>query len=423
MPTTFSFLDSSGNPVSYLNEGSIRPGKTLELMLKLYSTLAVNSVFLSFFPGLMNRTIQTVSGNPVLSAKVIRSDTVGDIKKTAVAKNTTDGILTQTTNKGKIIFYDGVNYVDQTDLASITLPTTASQKLYLGMDEIYRNYYFHHSALGFYTGLYRKYSSASTDFATPGVGGTTLPGDASDGTSGHSANGTLFLGTLTPALAVKCPVNGVWMYWIEVGCTGVTTPAVVDNIYFNYVYEFVYSCLYKTPLIYIKSAAATPIYTADTNYIYLYANRGEIVYNTNPLAAGESLTSDYSYKIPQLATTYTVLFVTPTTVTVNGGAPITVVCDDVTENSNVIDGVSFVFSSSADTDNSFSVQVEPLLKYLWYAPDSTGSPGTYQNMDLSLGNLGSASTTPFWIKFAPSIDTPTTLNSMAISGFCTGTDA
>jgi len=351
----------------------------------------------------------------------MKQDTAGNIQKTDVLKETANGILTKKTDRITAYFYNGSTYTDVSS-GNVTFPKNTTEKLYIGSDYIYRNIYTNQTTPDGGSGLVFKYYNLNdTAFSA-------LPGDASDGTSGQTTAGTYFLGTLTPSIYGKSKINDTYKYWIEVSrTTTTTTPAICDILYWDNVFQFSYPCLFGTPSLYIKSADATPIYTANSAYAYLYGNFGEVVYNSNPLAAGEELTADFSYKLP-IIDDHTVVFSDSTTCAVDGGSNITVVSDGETDNTNVIDGINFRFSSSTNNGDTFTAEISELLKHLWYANDSYGNAGTYQNLDLAMDNGGTTSFIadiiyPFWVKFMLPSDIITTKNSQCVSGYCYATVA
>lgn len=416
MATIFTFRDSDGlTALTTLNLSTLRPGLTLEKLLYLHTTNAVNSVYISMFPGLKNKTVTSIVGSPVSYVRVMKQDTAANVMKEDVLHTDILGELTKKTDRIRAWFYNGSTYTD-VSTGNVTFPANTTARLYIGSDYIYRNIHFKQTTPdGGGANLVYKYSGTS--------GFTALPGDASDGTSAQTTEGTYFLGTLTPALCEKSLINGEYKYWIEISrSTTEATPCICDVVYWDNVFQFAKSLLYGAPTMYIKSADTTPIYTADTSQVYEYNNNGEIMYDTSPLGAGEALTADYSYKLPEIPVTDpVVLFSDSTTCTVDGGSSITVVSDGATDNTNVIDGINFRFNSTTANLDSFSVNISEILKHLWLALDNSGSPGTYGNTDLYLGNLTADSVTPFWIEFRPPSDMDTTNNSQAISAYCHGT--
>ncbi len=419
MAVVYTFYDSDGaTPLTTLNLSSLRPGKTLEKKLHVSPSENVENLTISFFPGLQNKTIINTDGTPVSYVKVMKQDTAGNIMKNDIAKETANGILTKKTDRIKAIFYNGSTYTDVSS-GNITFPANTSEALYIGSDYIYRNLYFNQTTPDGSSGSNLVYQYYNESF-------TSLPGDKSDGTSGQTTPGTYFLGTITPAMWTKTKVNSSineYKYWIKVTRTATeATPAVCDTVYWDNVFQFSYPCLFGTPSLYVKSADVTPIYTENTDYVYIYGNLGEVVYNTNPLSAGEELTSDFSYKLPEIDD-HSVIFSDSSTCAVDGGSDITVVADEETDNTNIIDGINFRLYSSIVYNNSFSAKISELIKHLWYANDNYGSADTYQNLDLSLDNGGTSyfyadELYPFWIKFTPPSDMDTTENSQSISGYC-----
>jgi hypothetical protein len=418
MATIFTFRDSDGvTPLTTLNLSTLRPGLSLEKLLYLHTTAAVNAVYISIFPGLKNKTITNIVGSPVSYVRVMKQDTAANVMKEDVLHTDVLGELTKKTDRISAWFYNGSTYTDVSS-GNITFPKNTTEKLYIGCDYVYRNLYFNQTTpAGGSAGIVFKYNASG--------GFSALPGDASDGTITQTTAGTYFLGTLTPDLWVKVKINNEYKYWIEITCTTTeATPCVCDVVYWDNVFQFAKSLLYGAPTMYVKSTDATPVYTADTSQVYEYNNNGEIMYDTSPLGAGEELTADYSYKLPEIPVADpVVLFSSSTACTVDGGPEITVVSDSATDNTNVIDGINFRFNSTADASDSFSVNISEMLKHLWLATDNSGEPNAYQNSDLLLGNLTADSATPFWVEFRPPSDMVTTNNSQAISAYCHGVSA
>ena len=417
MAVVFTFYDSdSVTPLSVLNLSSLRPGKTLEKKLYVSASADVENAYISFFAGLKNKTVVNTVNSPVSYSRVMKQDTAGNIMKVDVAKETANGELTKKTSRIKALFYNGSTYAD-VSLGSVTFPKNTTEKLYIGCDYIYRNIYSNQTTPDGGSGLVFKYYTTSF---------VALPGDSVDGTSGQTIPGTYFLGTLTYDIWNKCKINGEYKYWIEVSrTTTTTTPAVCDVLYWDNVFQFYKPCLFGEPTLYVKSADVTPIYTENTNAVYIYGNLGEVVYDDNPLGAGEDLTADFSYKLPEISTSEsTIVFNSSTECSVDSGPGITVVSDGETDNTNVISGINFRFNNTSDYGDTFTALITELLKHLWYATDNSGTPNTYQNFDLFLTSyLYADSIEPFWIKFTPPSNMSTLLNSQCVSAYCYGTEA
>lgn len=420
MSIVYTFYDSDGvTPLSVLNLSSLRPGKTLEKKLYVSASEDVENAYISFFPGLKNKTVVNTVNSPVSYSRVMKQDTAGNIMKVDVAKETASGELTKKTDRITAFFYNGSTYTDVSS-GNITFPKNTTEKLYLGCDYIYRNIYSNQTTPDGGSGLvFKYYNLSNTAF-------TDLPVDATDGTSGQTVPGTYFLGTLTPTIYGKSKINNKYKYWIEVSrTTTTTTPAICDILYWDNVFQFSKSCLFGEPKIYVKSADVTPIYTENTDAVYIYGNLGEVVYDSDPLSVSEVLTSDFSYKLPEIsALESTIIFNSSIECAVDGGTGITVVSDGETDNTNVISGINFRFNSSTAYGDTFTALITELLKHLWYATDNYGTPNTYQNFDLFLKDyLYADSPEAFWVKFAPPSDMSTLLNSQCVSAYCYGTEA
>lgn len=380
--------------LSYLNLGTVTPGKTTEKLIGVKNNTAstLENITSRFFPGLKNNFTLNTSGTPVVSTSVIKRTEAGTDQIVQVAKEDIDAELTARTARDYCFLYNGSTYTDYST-GNVSFMNGSTHKVYIGADELFRAIKFEFSTPGSYTGLAFKYWN--------GTAWTALPGDKTDGTSSLTSDGVLFLGTLTPSLWVKKTVYGVSAYWIEVSCTAVTTQAVADVLYWTYVYSLPYNCLWGTGTYYEKSDDATPTYTERTP-IYEYASNGLVVYNSEPNTdtANHSMVGAFYYKTPQPGT-YLLTFPTTSTCSVNGGSAVSITADGSTSNTNVIPGLSIVFSASlADTDTA-TVTVSNTAKYVWYATNSSGTPGTYQNSDLNIGSIAADAVTGIWIKLQP----------------------
>ena len=407
----FLLLDENDAEIADLDFDVIAQGYDSEKMfgLKNVTTSTINNVYLRFFPGIKGNNAQNTTGYSVKNAFVIRMKSSGEVQKIAVDKDDAAGELTLSTARGKA-FIENTGVFTDYSTGNISMMDSSSDVFYMGCDDPYCGIYFEFSTPGNYTGIDFEYwnGSAWTDMA-----GHT------DGTSNLTVDGYLDLGSTVLAAWDKTPINGFNMYWIRIKCSAKTTQAVSDVCYWAYNYLTDYSFIYDVPIIYKKSTDATPVYTDVTSSaIYSYHNKGLYCFDAEPYdsAGGELLLATYSYKIPQKGT-YAFTYPSSSTCQVNAGATIPIVADGSTFCSNVIGGLTILFYTGIEVTYQATIEVSDALESCFLALDSTGTPGTYTNGDLNLGNITSNDTVYFWIKFCPGVTLTETTNTRYVSIF------
>jgi hypothetical protein len=346
---------------------------------------------------------------------MVRITNGGTVKKTDVEKETSDPLVLRT-ERGKCFLWDNSEstYVDYSS-GNVIFMDGSSDYIYIGTDEIIRNINFEFSTPGSYTGVNFKYSSEEDENTF-----TVLPGDSSDGTSALTANGVLFLGTITPALWKKTTINGYRMYWIRIGCTAKTTQAEADVLHWTWAYDYPHHFLLGEATVHTKSDGATPVYNDITsNIVYDYPNMGMVVFDENPIEANPtySIVAEYSYKLPQMPEDgiYTLSFPSESTCEVNGGAAKGITPNDVYIHRDLVDGLEIVLRSGLEAGNEAEITISDALKWSWYADDDT--PTEWQNKDLELPATGSGLVSYFYYKQCPPVSVVTADNTRGVEAF------
>ena len=405
--------------ISYYLFGDLGAGKLLDTLfgIKDKTGEGVNNVYGRIFPNLKNRVVTNNVEYPIYAAFVLRKDNNGVLQLTTVAREDANAVLTKRTEREGCYLYNGTSYIDKTATATIPFPTSASEKVYFGCDFPYRSLHLEFSTFGSYTGLAFKYWDA-TDLAWK-----ELPIDYSDGTSGTTQDGNLNLGTLTwDDLWIKKKISAKRMLWIEVSCTAVATPAVADVAYWDYTYDFPKHFIYGQPLYYEKDDEVSPGYTDPlATQVYDYCNMGRVVFDAEPLSdpTNHSLVSAYQYKNPQ-AGTYNFTFASATSCQVNGGTAFTFIANPAVSNYVAIPGMDIRFNTGITASSTATAEVSEALKYLFYALPNGSVAGTYQNKDISIGNILADAVNGLYIRFAPPVTVNLTKNSNNIHFFFEG---
>ncbi len=236
-----------------------------------------------------------------------------------------------------------------------------------------------------------------------------------DGTLGSTQDGDINLGSITPANHPKVQVNGKYGHAFRIGCSSVTTQAILDVAYWQWNYELEKCALLGNALFYDKTVGGD--YTAVTPYAQ-YPNRGRVVFDADPLFAGSSLKAAYSYKNPQPGDydlTFSDINTTAKTAKcqVNGGSDIGITCDNKTPNYQVIPGMYLIFNNASvlsDTDTT-TIPISESIKYLNYAKDTGAGPDTYYNGDLTLNSTPVNGNRTFYHGYFPDIDVDCTKNT------------
>lgn len=404
----FSLTNSSGTVIDAVTQeiGAIPPGNEnadIKYGIKNNGSSAVVPI-VSFYPGLVDGQHSNTSGNAISSVRVVRASLAGILKTVSIVKEDSGNELVEFTDRGKVFLKSAGGSFTDYSTGDVSFMADPGDYLYIGFNEILRNYNFEFSTPGSYSDFAWKYSDAEDEDSF-----TAMPGDYSDGTTGTTINGILALGTLTPALWKKTTINGYRMYWLRAECSAVTTQSIADLLTPKYVYSLPHQFIEGLTSVYEKDDGVTPGYSDLTsNITYDLANLGMVIFNSDPLSdPAHTLVGEYSYKIPQEGT-YNLTFPSTITCSVNGGSAVGITADGSYKNINVIPGLEIVFNSGIAISNTATIEIADGLKYSWYAEDSGGSPGTYQNKDLTLASTGAGETTYFHYKQEPWVDVETT---------------
>ncbi len=392
--------DQNGVNLTSLYCGKCKAGKTYTKQLRAVNNAAYDLVGVSaeFWPGMRLNSHQNTNNQPVVTSQVIRSDYTGTKQVSHIDETEADGELTLRTDRDKVFLYNsgGGTYTDYSS-GDVSCMNATGDYLYIGFEVICRNFWAEVSTPGNYGTLTFSYSDDEDDPTSF----TSCTGVV-DGTSKFTVDGNIYFGALTQATWKRTTINGYCLYWIRVKAASVTTQAVLDVLYPNFIYTATKSCIYGRFTCYSKSADPTPVYSAATP-TFSYENRGWVAYDADPTSgATETMWADFYYKNPQPGE-YLLTFPTITTCSVNGGGAVDIVADGSTYNTNIIAGMRIVLSASLTDADTATIRISDFLNYLWYAEDSGGSPGTWQAYDLTLGDIVEDSYTTFHIKFEPPI--------------------
>jgi hypothetical protein len=387
--------DANGVNLTSLNWGKCKAGKTITKQLRAVNNAEYDLVSVSaeFWPGMRLNSHQNTNNQPVVTSKVIRSDYTGTKKILHVDETEADGELTLRTNRDKVFLYNsGSATFSDYSSGNISCMALANDYLYIGFEVIARNFWAEVDTAGNYGTLTFQYSDDENDPTS-----FTACSGVVDGTSKFTVDGNIYFGALTQATWKRTTINGYCLYWIRIKAASVTTQAVLDVGYPNFIYTATKSCIYGRFTCYSKSADPTPVYSAATP-TFSYENMGMVAYSSDPTSGGtETMWADFYYKIPQPGE-YLLTFPTTATCSVNGGGAVSIVADGSTINTNVIAGIELVFSASLTDADTATIRISDLLNYLWYAEDSGGSPGTWQNYDFTIGDIDEEDYTAFHIK-------------------------
>lgn len=377
-----------------LTLSKIPPGKSIEKMLGIKNNTSydLTSIIASFWPGMRNNQVVNTIGSPVSAASVIVNDYTGNMQVVSVAETDSEGELTEYSTRGPCYLFDGSSTYTNYTSGSVSCMADTDDVLLIGFQFPHRNIRMEFSAFGSYGAL--------TFEKTISTGWGALPGSAVDGTNGFSQDGNIYLGDSVETTWVRTTINGVGAYWIRVSAASVTTQAVADVLHDLYVYQHDYPCLFGQGVYYSFDGATSWVQIYPN---FEYSNMGIVAFNTDPTASGTlAVHSNYSYKVPSPGTyNLTFSYSSGWLVSVNGGANISVTADGSYVNRNIISGLGIVLSSGITASDTATFYISDFVEYLWYADDSGGSPGTWQNYDYTIGDIDSEETIPFWIKIEP----------------------
>lgn len=401
--------------------GKLKPGKILTQELRAVNNTdyTLLDIVAEFWTGLQNNSHLNTSGLPINTSRIIRSNYTGTKQVVHVDEVDADAELTLRTTRDKVFLYDGSSvYTDYTS-GNVYCVADTNDYLYIGQEVINRNINF--AVSGGTAGSYGALTFEFSDDEDDGTSFTACTGVV-DGTSGFTVDGNVYVGDLTQSTWKRATVNGYCLYWIRVKAASVTTQAIFDVLHPNHIYVSSYSCIYDRFTCYTKSSDPTPVYAA-ANPTFTYENRGWVSYASDPTAGGTlDIVADFYYKIPQPGT-YLLTFPSTTSCSVNGASAVTINPDGITKSLNVIPGIEIIFNTSLTTSDTATIVVSDTLKYMYYADDSGGSPGTWQAYDYTVGDIDVDDYETFHIKLEMdlSLSSLTALNTRYMEAYFSGT--
>lgn len=390
-----AFQDENRIAIGSYQYGCIPPGQFSQkkFHLKNTGTNNISNIWVDFWTGV--KYINTAY-TPIFSARVLRK--TGDLwEKSSVTGGATSvlkDIDTAANGIGGIYLYDG-----STETPAIQTGATLNMMNHVGANPDYiliggevpfKDIIFTFSQAGNYG------AGAFTWQYWNGVAWATL--SVTDGTSKFSSNGTVTLTTL-PSDWARYQPSGLGVsetyYWIRVYATNLTTQAVASAIKLgNYIYALDYCCISSrdTVKVYVDG-----VEESTSNYTVKYGV-GWIVFNT---AQTLTVTADYYYKKPQPGIYY-LTFSDNTHVIVNGGSPIEISADGITEETGVIPGLGIIFNTGATAGWTATITVSDSAKYFRYAEDDNGSPSNWSETAYSyIGSLAPNDYFSFWLEWMP----------------------
>lgn len=455
MATNMSLTDTDQETVqTNISLGSTKAGVVLQKKLGIKNNrtdVSMQNVTVKPFANVKNKSVSL----PISRFNIIRRNNAQELQITSVAKEHADAVCTQRTSREKFYLFDGASTYTAYDTNDAYFMSSATDIVYIMSNEIYFNLYFEFSTPGSYTDLtYEIWNGSAYE---------SLPVDYVDGTSGLTTNGNLFLGAVENVIA-KNTINKLKMYVLKISCSAVTTQAIASTLYWNYVYDTSKHFISNNPTAYYKkNGGYTPISAPEK----IYANLGRLAFKTDPVSiddlaiayayknpqSGEFIytfhradtvewtpsteflindlvepvtLNEYYYECSTQGTTDVTEPTWSTTVDATildgsavwtckqgSGSPLycqvnrenstPIVCDGYTKDYDSLYGCELVFSSSADITDVVTVDISNDLKYLWLAEDSGGSPSTYANCDIDIGDIASGTVSPFWVKVEPHI--------------------
>ncbi len=361
----------------------------------------------------VNKT-NSVSGQncfPVNFARIIKRNENDVFQKSQVAKeDPVLGKLTKVESRGKCFRYNSSTgqYTDFST-GNITFMQTATDYVIFGIDEWVKNLYINITTPGVYAGSVEwEISDGEGDWSS-------LPSGSADGTAGLTAPGNVYLGDVTQLLWKKQEENAYKMLYLKakfsVG-TVITTPPEADEVYWNYVYDTPYPCLFGNGTYYNCDNALTSIY-AEVTPAFEYCNMGRVVFDTDPLGGDVShdLRADYYYKNPPPGLYSLVVQNVNSTsgqaqIVVNEGSPIGIAFVG-NPMYNVLTGMELFFNLALTDGDQADIDISEAMKHIWYSFDGE----TFVNADLPFAEaIASGSVGYFWVKFAPPVDYPVNKN-------------
>jgi len=115
-------------------------------------------------------------------------------------------------------------------------------------------------------------------------------------------------------------------------------------------YTAAYSAWYSGGTVVVKKNSSVITSGFSINYA-----KGQIIF-TSPNLSSDVIQASYTRKLPTVGV-YNLTFPTTSSCKVNGGSSITIVADGITANTNVISGVSIVFSSGLTTGDTATITI------------------------------------------------------------------
>lgn len=390
--------------------GTLAPGSITEIVNCLQNTGAdtIKDIYAEFFNNMKDDRVENISGKPVLDVIVKRCNHRGIPYTTLIEETSANAEFVSDSIMPKILRKSSSGTYTELSSYPITLLSEATEKILIGFNYIVKNLSFTLSTLGVYTDFLIKFSNGSDSYVSPVSG-------FSDGTSGNSQSGIIFFGAIDETMWKKQKEDGFNMYWIELSCSTVTTPAVATSIIQKYVLKNINgdSGFYKSAEFYRKSGSTYTLYTPAIEYL----NKGIIVYDSDPFGGGTYTIFGRYYRKNPAPGEYTLTFQTsPLAVIVNSGSPVEIIADGNTYNEDIIPGIDVKFNTTITSSSQALITILDVLKYIDYAKDDgSGNAQTYQNKDMVVvDQLTSNSVGTFHWRFNFPIDISSDTNQKAL---------
>lgn len=400
--------------------GTVSMGKFLASLFGIYNneSSTVNNIKVCLWPGVKNNQIDNVTGYLVSSFSVIKQNVAEEFQVESVVKEDTEAVCSTASSaedRNTIVFYDGATYTI-CGTGDIGAMSSSSEKLYIGSDFIFPTLHLGFANLGSYDAV--AFALSSTDNATF----YTITPSLDETGSLASQDGDVCLGTVNETNYGKVSIGGHRKYWVEVSCTGtVNAQATIDECYWK-TCTLPNQCLLLTPSAYYRKSSV-PVYTATPTPDFVYPYKGMFAWYTSPLTGDEVLAVEHSYKLPQ-PDTYNLKMVSSSSLRVtlaSTGATTDISVLASGTYYNIIDGMEITLSSSISSGDECNVVVTS-PENVFLALNSGGSPGTYYNQDLALGNLTAGSNAGFFLRDCPPSDASATENERIYEVFAYGDD-
>lgn len=346
-----------------------------------------------FFPGIRNQRWDNVTGNPIKSCWCAHESELDALHVTTLAKEAAGSVCTKLETAPYILRQNVAGEYAELDPTNCQYFTAAGDRILFGFEYPVMAFGITVSVTGDYTNVTYKYSGDAA--------GTYTSLSPTDGTSGLTATGIFNVGGLQKRDWYRTLENGRMMYYIEATTPdSFTAPTTATANIQEYVYQSDYSCFYGDMVAWTDDGIGG--YGDVSGSGWRYENKGIIAFNSD-VSVGATLTIKIAgqYKLPQ-PKTYNLVFTSPDQVSVDSGAGITVFADGLTQNTNVITGMVFIFNAF-NTSDEVNVVISPGLKDWWFTSDSSGSPDymNWENRDLTLSDIDSDQFEDFWYRIEP----------------------